>query len=142
MLGGYGPAAVGTRLFAALAGAGLVGIAASLRRVRANPREERKAFASLLWLLAVSSISLGLAARKGAVLGLSARPLGILALAFAALYFVIAVIYFRAAPGVNLGAAVAPPAESAPKPVQLGVRVAPAPEPLPEQKAAAGASRG
>jgi len=143
-LGGHAPVPVGGRLFAAAAGAGLIGLAASLRRVPASPREERRAFAPLLWTLGSSALFLALAWKRGDVLGLAARPLGLLALSCAALYLVLAFIYVRAAPGVNLGAPLPAPLEEGPaKPVQLGVRVAPSPEPLaaPPQ-AAAGASRG
>jgi len=143
MLGGHAPTPISTRLFAALAGAGLIGIAAALRRTALSPREHRHGFSPLLWTLGTAAISLGIAWRRGDVMGIGSGPLGVLALACAALYSVLGLVYFRAAPGVNLGGPVAAPAEAAPKAVQLGVRVAPAPAPLPvEPQAAAGASRG
>jgi hypothetical protein len=143
-LGGHAPLLPDERLFAAFAGAGFIGVAISLRRTAAAPREQRQGFAPLLWMLASSAVLLGIGWRRGNMGGISAAPLGVLAIGSAMVWLALAYIYVRAAPGVNLGASLAPPAEGpGPKAVQLGVRVAPAPAPLPDEpKAAAAASRG
>jgi len=129
-LGGYAPASLGERLCAALAGAGLVGLAMSLRRTAKSPREERRSFAPVLWTLAAGAIFVGIAWRRGQVLGISAAPLGWAALVCLSLYVLLATVYIRAAPGVNLGPSTAPaPETAAAKPVALGVRAQPAPLP-------------
>ena len=126
-LGGHGPVALATQLFGALAGAGLIGLAVSLRRTARDPRIGRTGFAPLLALLATNGIALVLVWRRGDVLGFSARPLGVIALVSLVLFVVLLVAYSRAAPGVNLGPAQTPTvAATAPKAVQLGVR-SPAP---------------
>ncbi len=145
-LGGFAPLAPGARWFAAFAGAGMLGLAASLRRTALSPRDERRGFAPLLWTLAGAALSLFISWKQGDAQGMSARPLGFAALGAIAAYLALAFVYFRAAPGVNLAAPIPQPVdESVPKPVTLGVRVAPAPlpEPLAEApKAAAGAAHG
>ncbi len=136
-LGGHGPVALSTQLFGALAGAGLVGLAASLRRTAHEPRLARAGFAPLLWSLATSGLALLLVWSRGEVLGFSARPLGVIAIVCITLFVFLVVAYARAAPGVNLGPAQTNViAAAAPKAVQLGVR-SPSPAVAPAEIAAA-----
>jgi hypothetical protein len=133
------------RLFVAATGAALFSMFLPLRRTAASPRDDRRAFAQLLWMLSISALAMFLAWRRDTT---SSAP-GVAALVSALLWAGLGFVYFRAAPGVNLGAVVAPPADAPAKAVQLGVRVAPAPIPAApaveataEPKAAAAASLG
>jgi hypothetical protein len=133
------------RLFVAVAGAGLFAMFLPLRRTAASPRDERRAFAPLLWMLAVAALALFMAWCRDT----SAGAVGTASLVAALLWAGLGWIYFRAAPGVNLGVVIAPASDAPAKAVQLGVRVAPAPipaapaaEPATEPKTVASASGG
>jgi hypothetical protein len=133
------------RLFVAATGAALFSMFLPLRRTAASPRDDRRAFAPLLWMLSIGALAMFMAWCRDT----SSSALGMAALVSVLLWAGLGFVYFRAAPGVNLGAVIAPPAGAPVKAVQLGVRVAPAPIPVapavevaPEPKGAAGASHG
>jgi hypothetical protein len=147
-LGAVATSSAGMRLFGALAGAALLGVALSCRRTALRPREERGGLHALLALLgagALFALSALLRARGPGQPADAQLPLAVAAGLFGLLFVTALWLFVRGAPGVNVGAVPQAPEAEAPanRPVALGVRPAPAAQPLPaEVQQAAGGSRG
>ena len=105
-LGGASTSSAGMRLFGALAGAALLALAISCRRVALRPREERTAFHPLLVFLLAGVLSTALAllrARGPAALPSDLTALKVALVALAALFAASAWVFVTGAPGVNVG---------------------------------------
>jgi hypothetical protein len=126
-LGGPATSSAGMRLFGALGGAALLGVAVSVRRTALRPREDRGSFFSLLTLLGGGALFAAwslLRARGPGVPASATQPLEVAALALSLLFILAAVLFVRGAPGVNVGPVAVRSEGPAAKPVALGVRPA------------------